>query len=91
MLTCKDASQVMSQSLDRNLTLREKVSLRFHLIICKPCLRVRQQLTFLRMASKRLATEPVDIPSSQPGLSPEAQGRILKELQRKQDGLSAPD
>ena len=88
MLTCKDASQLMSQSLDRDLTWMERVGLRFHLFICEPCPKVRQQLTFLHNASKRLATEPVDIPSSQPGLSPEAQERILKELQRKHDGLS---
>lgn len=88
MLTCKDVSQLLSQSFDRSLTLMEKIGLRFHMMICKPCPRVHQQLTFLHDASKRLATEPIDIPSSQSGLSPEAQERILKELQRKQGGLS---
>ena len=88
MLTCKDVSQLLSQSFDRSLTLMEKIGLRFHMMICKPCPRVHQQLTVLHDASKRLATVPIDIPSSQSGLSPEAQERILKELQRKQGGPS---
>jgi len=91
MLTCKDVSKLLSQSFDRSLTLMEKIGLRFHFLICKPCPKVSQQLTFLHNAGKRLATEPEDILSSQSGLSPEAQGRILKKLQRKQDKLSSSD
>ena len=91
MLTCKDASKLMSQSFDRGLTLTEKVGIRFHLLICTACQKVHQQFTFLHNASKRLASEPVVIPSTQPGLSPEAQERILKELHRKQDAQSASE
>ncbi len=91
MLTCKDSSKLMSQSFDRGLSLTEKIGIRFHLLICTACQRVHQQLAFIHKASKRLATEPMDIPSTQSGLSPEAQERILKELHRKQDAQSASE
>jgi len=88
MLTCKDASQLMSQSFDRNLGLMERAGLRFHLLICKSCQVAYRQLDFLHQLCKRIAAEPVDVASMQPGLSAEAQERILKELRRKQDGQS---
>lgn len=48
MLTCKQASKLVSQSLDRQLTLSEKVGLRFHLLICKFCKRFEQQLMLIK-------------------------------------------
>ncbi len=44
MLSCKQASQLISQSLDRRLSGRERWSLRFHLIICYMCTRFSKQL-----------------------------------------------
>ncbi len=86
MLTCKGASQLMSQSFDRRLGLMERAGLRVHLVICKSCQIAYKQLDFLHRFCQRIAAEPVDITSMQPGLSAEAQERILKELRRKQDG-----
>jgi hypothetical protein len=85
MLTCKDASQLMSQSFDRRLGLMEKAGLRFHLVICKSCQIGYAQLDLLHRFCQRIAAKPEDISSMQPGLSAEAQERILKELRRKQD------
>jgi hypothetical protein len=88
MLTCKDASQLMSQSFDRRLGLMEKAGLRFHLLICKSCRVAHRQLDLLHWFCKRIAADPSDITSVQPGLSAEAEERILKELRRKQGGQS---
>lgn len=85
MLTCKDASQLMSQSYDRRLGLMEKISLRFHLLICKSCQIAHRQLDFLSTLFKRVAAKPDEVHAMLPGLSAEAQERILKELRRKQD------
>lgn len=85
MLTCKGASQLMSQSFDRRLGLMEKAGLRFHLLICKSCDIAYRRLDLLHKFCKRIAAEPEDIISMQPGLSAEAQERILNELRRKQD------
>jgi len=49
-LSCKQASQLISQSLERRLYWRERLALRVHLMICKYCLRFSQQLRTLRVA-----------------------------------------
>jgi len=54
MLTCKQASQLISQSLDRDLSLMERFTLRLHLLICRYCLRFNQQLKALRVVFKRM-------------------------------------
>ena len=54
MLNCKLASQIISQSLDRPLTMRERLNLKLHLIICKYCKRFSQQLQTLRVALKTM-------------------------------------
>lgn len=51
MLSCKDASRLMSEGLDRDLDLSQRTGLRLHLLICSACSRVKTQLAFLhRMA-----------------------------------------
>ena len=50
MLDCKQSSQLISQSLDRRLTLRERFSLKLHLLMCKYCLQFSQHLQTLRVA-----------------------------------------
>lgn len=84
-LTCRESSQLISQSLDRRLSLKERVYLRYHLLICKSCQIVDRQLKSLNSFYERFATSQSDISSKQPGLSVEAQKRILKELHRIQD------
>lgn len=54
MLSCKQASQLISQSLDRSLTLRERIALKLHLIICKYCKRFSQQVQTLRNAMRTM-------------------------------------
>jgi hypothetical protein len=53
MLTCKQASQLLSQSLDRSLTGGERFRLRFHLLLCKFCKRFGQQIVGLRNAIRQ--------------------------------------
>jgi len=53
MLNCKQATQMMSQGLDRRLGWRERLTLRLHLLICEGCRRTREQFEFLRAATRR--------------------------------------
>ena len=53
-MNCKQATQVISQSLDRKLTLRERFVLKFHLIICNACKQFNQQLVALRSTFNKL-------------------------------------
>lgn len=50
MLSCKEASALMSKSQDRRLSLKEKVGLRFHLLLCAGCRQFERQLGFFRAA-----------------------------------------
>jgi hypothetical protein len=56
MLSCKQASQIISQSLDRPLTMQERFALKLHLLICKYCKQFSQQLHTLRVALKQMTS-----------------------------------
>ena len=51
MISCKEASRLMSQGLDRDLGLGQRASLRLHLFICTSSSRMRNQLDFLHRAA----------------------------------------
>ncbi len=50
LLTCRQASELLSGRLDRTLQPMQLVRLRVHLAMCKACRRVAEQLGFLRKA-----------------------------------------
>lgn len=50
MMNCKQATQLMSQELDRPLTWRERMALRLHNLMCIGCHNYRKQMAFLRTA-----------------------------------------
>ena len=79
MLTCKQASQIISQSLDRNLSWQERLTLRLHLFICKYCKRFSQQLFTLRVALKRM-NETVENDTNIT-MSSDIKARIAKSMQ----------
>ena len=54
MLTCKQASQLISQSLDSPLSFSSRLQLRFHLFICTACTRFNFQINHLRSAVQRI-------------------------------------
>ena len=51
-LTCKEASRLQSQALERDLKLTERLALRFHLGLCGACQKVSRQMDFLRRAMR---------------------------------------
>jgi Putative zinc-finger len=54
MLSCKEATQLVSQGLDRRLGFGERVALRLHLLICDGCTHFKKQTAFLSKAMRRL-------------------------------------
>lgn len=48
MLTCKEASALVSESLDRRLPVRQRLALRWHLRMCDLCSRYKRHLLFMR-------------------------------------------
>ena len=53
-LTCKEATHLVSEGLDRDLGVMERVRLRLHLLICDGCTNFSRQVAFLRKAIQRL-------------------------------------
>lgn len=51
-MNCKQATGLVSQSLDRKLSLAERLALRFHLFICKACSAFKLQLIQMCSALK---------------------------------------
>ena len=57
MLSCRQASQLLSQSLDRRLSWQERTGLRLHLMICDVCRRFGRQLLIMRKAVRFLVSD----------------------------------
>ena len=56
MLSCKDATRLVSQGLDRRLGFAQRVALRVHLAICDGCTNFSKQAAFLRKAVRDLGS-----------------------------------
>lgn len=52
MDSCKKISELISAGMDRDLTLTERLRLRFHLLLCRGCANFEQQLQSLRSMSR---------------------------------------
>jgi hypothetical protein len=59
-LTCREASRLLSEGLDRELTLRQRISLRLHLTLCDACTRVKAQFEFMRRALSTYSAADTD-------------------------------
>jgi hypothetical protein len=81
MLSCKEVSYLVSESLDRKLPLWQRVQVRMHLLVCRFCSRFRKQTLFLREAARHYLTA-VEEAETGPGtpLSPGARDRIKRSL-----------
>ena len=53
-LSCKEASRLLSQSMDREMSVGELARLRLHLTLCDACRNFSRQLELLRRAVARL-------------------------------------
>jgi hypothetical protein len=47
-LSCEEASRLTSDALDRELSRGERWALRLHLLVCRGCRRLKQQLDLVR-------------------------------------------
>lgn len=81
MLTCKDASHLISESQERPLGFWESWSLKLHLMMCSYCRRFEQQVALMRKAlrelGRRAESESADI-AADIDFTPETQERIRK-------------
>jgi hypothetical protein len=81
MLSCKEVSHLVSESLDCKLPFWQRIQVRLHLLMCRFCSRFRKQTLFLRDAARHypMAVEETETATSA-GLSPETRDRIKRSL-----------
>jgi hypothetical protein len=81
MLSCKQVTRLISESLDRKLAWHQRLQMRLHLLLCWPCSCFQKQVRFLRRAARfRPATEKNSAPSPATGLSPERKECLKRTL-----------
>ena len=81
--TCKQTVAVISQSLERPLSLRERVTMKLHLWVCIWCVRYLEQLHLMREALRGRGSQiPDDAASTGDSLSAEARERLKSALNR---------
>ena len=61
-LDCRQVHRLVSEGLDRRLSLRERAGVRLHLLICGACTTFNAQMALLRGAMQRF-----EIPADPPG------------------------
>jgi len=85
MLSCKETTRLVSESLDRPLSFRQRMSVTMHLLLCRFCSRYRKQMRLMRLALERLAKDKGDELGSisDDSLSTEARERIKKTLHHR--------
>ena len=87
MYSCKEATELMSLSLDGKLSLYQLVGLRMHLFMCKLCPRCWEQILFVRDAVHRCSELADEIGFMlDHSLTPEASERIKKSVREEISG-----
>ena len=79
MLTCKQASRIISQSLDNPLSWSDRMKLKFHLFICDACTRFNKQMRLIQNAVLRIKFETENDDAIH--LSLDAKARINKAIE----------
>ena len=51
--TCREVHRLVSERMDRELSLLERTRLRLHLMVCAACTRFHGQMDLLRQAMRR--------------------------------------
>ena len=76
---CQSMVKTISQSMERTLNLRERITLKVHIWICAWCQWYLEHLQLIRDAARANASESPDL-NTEPGLSAEARERIKRSL-----------
>jgi predicted anti-sigma-YlaC factor YlaD len=82
-MTCKEVTRLISESLDKDLSLPQRLVIQIHFRFCGFCKRYERQLLFLRNMFRGLSKRIEDsesLPDDLPSLSVEAQDRMKRRL-----------
>ena len=80
MASCKEASRLMSEGMNRRLSLLETMSLETHLFMCGTCRQVLKQMKGLRLLLRAYREHIALRRTSSPRLSQLAKNRLKQNL-----------
>jgi hypothetical protein len=75
---CREIVPLMSESLERRRSIRERLGLRLHLFVCAWCARYLKQIKSIRFILRRQSSQPSA--EFAPSLASEARERIARSL-----------
>ncbi len=82
MMSCKEVSRLLSESMERKLSFWERIGLWFHLSMCKLCKGFSKDLQQLREAARRHAQHvESDATDLDAALSSESRERMKRALE----------
>ncbi|MGD9016866.1 MAG: zf-HC2 domain-containing protein [Desulfobacterales bacterium] len=85
MFNCEAVSRKVSESMDRRLSITQRMMIRFHMAMCRHCARFRSQLIKIRELCRLTGPEDEDL-AVLPPLSPHARERIVQALKSADSG-----
>jgi hypothetical protein len=84
IFSCRDTVRLLTQTLDHDLALPQRLAMRVHLLGCPQCSRFRQQLLFMHRAAQAFEEKRLQHPeNNSPALSPEARQRMQRALEHE--------
>jgi hypothetical protein len=78
-MTCQQAAEVISRSVDAPLSVSERFGLGVHTFFCGPCRRFRSQIMRLHLVCEHVLDKDASIGEDE--LSADARGRITTVLE----------
>lgn len=81
--TCEEVGRLSSEEMDGHISLRSRILIRMHLLMCEWCRLYRKQLALIRLNIRRHPTvTDAEAQDGQAALSPEATERIRQALNK---------
>ncbi len=80
LISCKEAARLVSEMKDHDVTWRQRLSLRFHLMMCEMCRLYRRNLEMLSNISRHAGNLTLSREASTDCLSSSARQRIREKL-----------
>ncbi len=81
MLTCREVTKLVSESMESRLSWRKRIGMRIHFMMCVSCARYRRQILLIHELIRDYLS-----PEGDDHLSPESRERMkraIKEAERK--------
>ncbi|MBT3784836.1 zf-HC2 domain-containing protein [bacterium] len=76
MLSCEEVARLVSESLDRHLSLSERTKMKIHHLVCSTCKKHQKQILFLQKALQRFCSDDSGVEFSEADLKLSEEGKL---------------